>query len=171
MVVLGKLGKSYGLKGWQLFHCYLDEPSSLTEYSQLKMRPPNSDEQAWQSVSLEGLENRGRRCLIHLKGIDDPEEATACCHYELGVLRSQLPPPPEGSYYWHDLIGAQVINMAGDREILLGTIDSLQRAGGKDLMLIKSDGKTSYIPFVQPDYVHSVQLDEKIVRVLWEEDL
>jgi len=169
-VVLGKLGKSYGLKGWQLFHSYLDEPPSLVEYDLLKMRPPNSDEAAWQSVSLEGLEDRGKKCLIRLKGIDDPEGAATFCHYELGVPRSQLPSPPKGSYYWHDLIGATVINMTDEGGVPLGTIDSLQRAGGKDLMVIKSDGKTTYIPCVLPDYVHSVHLDEGIVRVLWEED-
>lgn len=170
MVVLGKLGKSYGLKGWQLFHSYLEEPLKLAEYSSLSMRPSQSDDENWQSVSLDGIRSDGKKYLIHLQGIQNPEQAAAFCHYELGVPRPELPSPPPGSYYWHDLIGAQVINTAGDREVPLGSIASLQRAGGKDLMVIKADDKTTYIPFVAPDYVCSVQLDEGIVRVRWEED-
>ena len=171
MVVVGKLGKSNGLRGWQLFHSYLEEPLRIVEYSSLVLRPPQSGNGKWKSVSLEGIKEEGKRHLIRLTGVNAPEQAAAFCHYELGMPRTRLPQPAHGSYYWHDLIGAKVINMFSGRERLLGTIDSLRRAGGKDIMVIKTDEKKEvYVPFVQPDYVQSVDLKQGTVKVIWDLD-
>ena len=169
-VIIGILGKPYGLSGWQSFHPQLEEPLSLSDYKDVAMRPKRGDKNAWQTVEVQGIKRHGKGFLIKLKGSANPEEATQLRHYELGIMREELPPPTQGSYYWHDLIGSQVINTYDGKEVLIGTISFLQRAGGKDVMVIKNedDEQESYIPFVQPDFVTHVDLRRRQVRVLWD---
>lgn len=171
-VAVGHLGKSYGLKGWQFFHSYLEEPLSLSHYADIAVRPRAADDSAWQAVQVEGIKSHGKAYLVKLQGPINPQQASQFCHRQLGVTRDQLPQPASGSYYWSDLIGSRVISTYGGHEVLLGTIDSLQRAGGKDIMIIKGETRQQeiYIPFVQPDFVTKVDLKQGLVRVLWDPD-
>lgn len=68
--------------------------------------------------SHELVEIRSRRehkggLLISLKGIRTPEEAGKWTNQYLYVRSDDRPPLPEGEYYYHQLIGLQVVDEDG----------------------------------------------------------
>ena len=190
-VVLGKFGKSHGLKGWQYFDCYCEDSASIMNYSNLKALPAEDSNSiststamdAYRrapSVELTAISAMGKRFITHIKGVSTPEETIKWCNCLVAVERSQLPVPQKGNYYWHDLVGARVISLYMGREILLGTINSMQRVGDKDNMVIKSStGKWHYVPFVQPDFVTDILISPDAgstaptiptIKVSWDPD-
>ena len=190
-VVLGKFGKSHGLKGWQYFDCYCEDSASIMNYSNLKALPAQDSNsiststamdvyRRAPSVELTAISAMGKRFITHIKGVSTPEETIKWCNCLVAVERSQLPPPQKGNYYWHDLVGARVISLYMGREILLGTINSMQRVGDKDNMVIKSStGKWHYVPFVQPDFVTDILISPDAsssvpaiptIKVSWDPD-
>lgn len=185
LVVLGKIGKSHGLKGWQYFDCYCDNYKDIMEYSPLKLLSSNitntqdifTDSSTYKSarrIELITIQPHSKRYIVHIQGVDSPEQASTMAKRLVVTPRSQLPVPQKGQYYWHDLVGARVISIYQGREILLGTINSMQRIGSNDNMVIKSEeGKWHYVPFAQPDFVTDVQISPDMdprVIVSWDPD-
>ena len=82
-------------------------------------------------------------------------------------MKENLPKVGEDEYYWHDLIGSNVINQDG---IELGYIDDLFRSGENDILIIKKKNNTReiFIPFLK-DYI--ISFKEKILIVRWENEL
>ncbi len=172
VVVLGKLGRPYGLKGWQFFTHYMEDPLSVTNYHSLLIE--NSGE-GWYEISEPPQINRhSDKFIIKIKEVSTKEEAHSYCNKLLGVRREHLPHPDEGSYYWHDLIGMQVFNSAGTgTEAPVGRILAMRRCGGADVMEIEEADRegtkrTTYIPFVLPEPVYRVDLRSKRVCVSWQ---
>ncbi len=74
----------------------------------------------------------------------------------------------EGEYYWHDLIGLEVINQDG---INLGNISKICETGANDVLVINGTGenkKRLLIPLVMDVYVKKVDLTTKTVHVDWQ---
>lgn len=52
-----------------------------------------------------------------------------------------------GEYYWHELLGLRVIDT--DRAVL-GTVDEVYRAGGAEVIVVRSGERTFDVPLVRP---------------------
>ncbi len=130
-----------------------------------------------ESIKVENIKQLSKKFIAKLEGIDTPEQAAGWCNFFVGLSREKLPTPDQGNYYWHDLIGARVISLYMGREIMLGTITSMQRCSANDNMVVLGEtGKYRYIPFICPTYVTEVQLEsqniglDSTVKVNWDPD-
>lgn len=81
----------------------------------------------------------------------------------LSVRRSAFPPVDDDQYYWSDLIGCRVVNLAG-RE--LGTVTAVLDLGADPLLQI--DGSL-LVPFIET-YVQTVDIAARRIDVDWSED-
>ena len=68
-------------------------------------------------------------------------------------------------YYWHELIGLNVIN--GDNNI--GKVKKLENHGASDLLFVESNTGEEIIPF-ENMYIKSIDLNQKKIIVDWEKD-
>ncbi len=82
--------------------------------------------------------------------------------FEIAVARDEMPPAEDDEYYWSDLIGFQVVNLAGES---LGRLDGFLETGAHDVMQVKGE-KDRLIPFTAP-IVDRVELEAKRVVVDW----
>jgi 16S rRNA processing protein RimM len=82
------------------------------------------------------------------------------------VPRSALPPPAAGEYYWVDLEGLRVVNVEG---VDFGTVSHLFSTGANDVLVARGE-RERMIPFVQPDFIRSVDFDAGVVTVDWDPD-
>src|SRR3546814_13098357 len=85
---------------------------------------------------------------------------------EVCVARSARPPPKPGEYYWVDLEGLRVVNREG---IDLGCVSHLFSTGAIDVLVAEGE-RERMIPFLQPDYVVSLELEAGVVTVDWDAD-
>ena len=161
-VVVGRILGPWGVQGWVRVYSWTDPPESLFEY-----HPWLLGEQLERTEILEWRRS-GQRLVARLSGIDSPELAARLSDQLIHVTRDQLPEPEPGSYYWHDLVGLQVVNLQG---YAWGSIVRMLATGANDVMEIASEqhGKV-LIPFVQPDVVRSVDCEVGRVMVDWPED-
>lgn len=87
---------------------------------------------------------------------------------EIAVDRVQLPELAKEEYYWAELIGLEVLNMAGET---LGKVDHLLETGANDVLVVKTDDKQErLIPYVKGGVVKEIDLEKGCLRVDWDPD-
>ncbi|MDB6164449.1 MAG: ribosome maturation factor RimM, partial [Xanthomonadaceae bacterium] len=99
-------------------------------------------------------------------GVEDRDAAEALRGADIFAPRSVLPPPGPGQYYWVDLEGLQVRNLEGAD---FGVVSHLFSTGANDVLVARGD-RERMIPFLEPDYVCSVDFDTGVVTVDWDAD-
>jgi 16S rRNA processing protein RimM len=163
MVVMGRVVGAQGIQGWvkvQTFTEYLD---SLLDYNTWFV----GNEQEWRPLEvLEANVHGGKVLIAKLQGIADRTAAEKCKGLLIAVPREELPEQPEGEYYWSDLIGLAVENLAGEP---FGIVDSLLETGANDVLVVKGESGEKLIPFID-SVIKQVSLNDKIIRVDWQAD-
>jgi 16S rRNA processing protein RimM len=84
---------------------------------------------------------------------------------DVAVPRASLPPLREGEYYWSDLVGVRVENLAGES---LGVVVAVMDNGAQNVLEVEGD-RQRLIPFVDP-ILRRVDLDADVIVVDWGTD-
>ncbi|HBZ7779883.1 TPA: ribosome maturation factor RimM, partial [Klebsiella pneumoniae] len=100
-IVLGKMGSSYGIRGWLRVFSSTEDAESIFDYQPWLIQKAGQ----WQVVELESWRHHNQDIIIKLKGVDDRDAANLLTNCEIIVDSSQLPELEEGDYYWKDLMG------------------------------------------------------------------
>ena len=165
--VVGKLGSTYGIRGWLRIYSSTEQAESIFDYQPwfLKIK----DE--WQPTELENWRHHNHEIIVKLKGVDDREVAQTLANVEIGVDLSVFPELEEGDYYWHDLIGCSVVNLEG---YTMGTVTEMMETGSNDVLVVKANTKDAFgkqerlIPFLYEQVVKRVDLTTKTIEVDWD---
>jgi 16S rRNA processing protein RimM len=164
MVVMGRIVGAQGILGWvkvQTFTEYLD---GLLDYDEWYL---GNDKQPWRKVAVLEANVHGKVLVARLPDIIDRTAAEQCKGLLVAVHRDSLPKQEPGEYYWSDLIGLKVINLADES---LGTVETLLETGANDVLSVRDAlGKEVLIPFLA-SVIQQVSLEEKVIRVDWQAD-
>lgn len=162
MVVMGKVVGAQGILGWvkvQTFTEYLD---GLLDYDTWYV----GNEQAWRPLQVLEANVHGKVLIAKLEGVIDRTAAEKYKGQLIAVPRAELPEQPEGEYYWSDLIGLSVENLAGEK---FGTVDSLLETGANDVLVVKGERGETLMPFIA-SVIQQVDLKNRLIRVDWQAD-
>lgn len=99
----------------------------------------------------------------------DCDDRTAAEKYKgllVAVPRSSLPKERKDEYYWSDLIGLEVVSLAGES---LGVVDNLMDTGANQVLCVRGGSSEILIPFIA-SAIRQVSLAEKVIRVDWSAD-
>ena len=115
---------------------------------------------------VQGVRGRdgGKHIVATVPGVSDRDAAEALRGTEILVPREALPPPAPGEYYWVDLEGLRVVTVEG---VALGEVSHLLSTGANDVMVVRGE-RERMLPFVQPDYVKSVDFESGTITVDWD---
>lgn len=161
-VVVGRILGAWGVHGWVQVYSWTDPPEALFDYQPWYLGSSTD------AVRFEQWRRSGRRIVVELPGLSSPQEAANLSEATISVTRSQLPEPGSGEYYWHDLIGLEVLNLQGHR---WGSVSGILPTGAHDVLKVATDdNQTVLIPFVVDHYVHKVDLASGQLLVDWPED-
>ena len=160
-VLCGAVMGVYGVRGW------------VRVRSDTKPRPALADYRPWRLLGpgmtqdCEPLEVRehGKGLVAQLAGVEDRDQAAALVGYDIAIPRSALPAPADDEYYWHDLIGLEVV--ATDKR-RLGRVERLIETGAHDVLVIQGEDGEVLVPFVPHTTIVSVRLDEREIIVDWD---
>ncbi|HSH27516.1 MAG TPA: ribosome maturation factor RimM, partial [Wenzhouxiangella sp.] len=106
-VVIGRFNGPWGVRGWVKVWSDTQPPTAIFDYQPWRIGEHGD------SLSIDRWQQAGPRLVVKLDGIDTPEQAAALGRQVIRVARSALPEPEPGEYYWHDLVGLEVINLQG----------------------------------------------------------
>ena len=129
--------------------------------------------QPWQLRSGAGIKElsgargreQGKGMVAELPGIANREAAAALIGSEIWVARSAMPKAAPGQYYWFDLEGLEVVNVEG---VALGKVSHLISTGANDVMVARQGDRERLIPFIDDDFVKSVDLQAQRITVDWD---
>ncbi len=171
MVVLGRITAPYGVQGWLRLHAFGDDPQRWREIEHWWLGQSESDFSAWRTYPLKALRLQGKGWVVKFEGIDDRTAAEGLVGNYFGAPRGELPQAGQGEYYWADLIGLAVANLAG---VPLGRVTELIESGAHAVVVVEEvDASGSKIqrllPFVE-HVVKEVDVPAGQMRVDWERD-
>src|SRR5690348_13279163 len=130
-IILGRIGDTYGIKGWSHFISYTTPPENIFTYKNCKIeKPPNH----FEPITLNSFKAHGNHFVVKLANIKDCDQALLLKGKSIAVERADLPALEKDDYYWSDLIGLTVTNTKGEN---LGVIDHLFETGSNDVIVTK----------------------------------
>ena len=165
--VVGKLGSTYGIRGWLRIYSSTEQAESIFDYQPWFLKIKSE----WQPAELENWRHHNHEIIVKLKGVDDREAAQILANVEIDVDLSVFPELEEGDYYWHDLIGCSVVNLEG---YTMGTVTEMMETGSNDVLVVKANTKDAFgkqerlIPFLYEQVVKRVDLTTKTIEVDWD---
>ena len=163
MLVVGRLHGAFGVRGEVKLESFTDPLEAIARYQPWTLRDARGQQRACEGVRVRG----GVKGLIaSMPEVADRDAADALRGVDILVPRSALPLPAAGEYYWVDLEGLRVVNVEG---VDFGTVSHLFSTGANDVLVAQGE-RERMIPFVQPDYVRSVDFDTGVVTVDWDPD-
>jgi len=168
LVSLGRIGSPYGVKGWFKLVSHTQPRENILLYRQFT----GSLNGAFKALVMDDAKPHSKGLIAHVVGFDTPEDIRLLTGMDLMVPLSELPALGADDYYWHQLVGLQVINATGQ---LLGRIDCLLETGANDVMVVKPcegslDKHQRLIPWLPGQVIVEVDLGSDSVKVDWEAD-
>jgi 16S rRNA processing protein RimM len=159
LIELGVVGAPFGVRGWVKLRSYTEPPERLLEHRSLQLRLGG----AWRPYRIEATGRSGGQLTVKLFGVEDRDGAEALKGAMIGVPRSELPPREDKDYYRADLIGCEVVNLAGER---LGVVRHFVETPAHALMVVRGE-KEYWVPAV-PQHLRRVDLQARRIIVDWD---
>src|SRR5262245_63547055 len=115
----------------------------------------------FQSYQVTHIRRVERRLLLQLEGCTSREMARSLAGYELCVQRDELPPPPDGEFYWFDLEGLTVYTENG---ACLGRVEEFFPTGSNEVLVVRKGLQETLLPFIK-DVILAVDAAQGILQV------
>jgi len=129
-IPIAKIGKSYGIKGWQKIHLLTDFPEQF--------KPGKVFESDKTTLTIEKIDLK--RNLVKFSGVDTPEDAKKLTNRMLYTTEEETKQNiklKKNEYFWFDIIGCDVIEKS--ISLKLGKVKEIERANGADYLVIVTD--------------------------------
>lgn len=163
LIIAGKIGAPHGVKGWVRVFSYTDPIDNLLRYQPWQIELGTKR----QAVKITHQQIHGEVILVGFDGITDRDAAAKLTHAAILIAQDDLPTLAPGEYYWRDLEGLEVKNLAG---FVFGRITRMMSTGANDVMFIKGE-KEYCLPYVSEVVVKKVDLTSKQMLVDWPEEI
>ena len=150
-LVVGKLRRPHGFKGEILMDVVTDFPERLSKNK--KVFIGNS----YEIRRIENTRTINNGILILFEGIKDEKEAGKFRNQLVYVASNEIPKLPDGRYYFHQLIGLEVIDENNNH---IGLLDEILETGANDVYIVKNqNGEEILLPAID-----SVILDINLLQ-------
>lgn len=115
-----------------------------------------------QTHTIKAFKPFGRKTqLLFLEGITCREQADLLKGAKVRIRRTDLPTLEDGSYYWCDLIGLEVID---ERQGSLGRLTSIMQTGAHDVYVVNGSKGETLIPVIK-SIITKIDLEEGRIEV------
>ncbi len=165
VVVVGRIRSAVGLAGWVKVESYTDPPDNLLKYRVWQL---GSGSNAWRPLKWAQHRWSGSELQVQMEGVTERNGAELIRNMDIGVRRSELPPPAAGEYYWDDLLGLMACTVKGET---LGEVDHFIDSAAHPYMVLRGvdqTGKTCehFVPLIK-GRVLKVDFDQRVVQLDW----
>lgn len=173
-MLLGRVIGVHGVRGWIKVHSDTQPRENILSYPAwwLKHR------EGWQETKLVDSQHTPKNVLALIEGVQDRDAAEQLRGTEIAIPRTMLPATEADEYYWTDLIGCEVFNTSGVR---FGITTRLFETGANDVLEVRDErplqddekrpnGPNILVPWVRPDVVVEVNIEQQKIVVDWDPD-
>ncbi|MHC1480485.1 ribosome maturation factor RimM [Frateuria aurantia] len=161
-VLVGRIVGLYGVQGWLKIESWTDPRTRIFDYRNWWL---GAEGDAGRAVTGCVGRVQGKGLVAKMPGIEDRDQAESLVGLDIFVDRSALPLPGKDEYYWVDLEGLEVVTTEG---VGLGRVSHLFATGANDVVVVKDGTRERLIPFVQGEFVRSVDISGGRMVVDWD---
>jgi len=155
---IGKVGRTHGLAG-DFFVADRQGPLPAT----LESVALGLEADAAQHFSVARLWTRQERVGLRLRGLASPESVSDLVGLPIWARREALPIDENSEYFWADLIGKQVVDVAGAD---VGIVRQVMNFGASDIVeLERTDGMHAAIPLVSAYFEMSFKATDETLNL------
>src|SRR5882757_134119 len=178
LIELGVVGAPFGVRGWVKLRSFTDPPDRLLQHRNLQLRVGGS----WVAYRIEASGRSGGQLTAKLSGVNDRDQAGVLRGAQIGVPRAELPQRDDKDFYRADLIGCEVVNLAGlylgkvqhfvetPAQVLMVVRGGAGASGGKDRPIEQEPpGEKEYWVPAVPLHLRRVDLQARRVIVDWDD--
>lgn len=158
---MGRIAAPYAVRGWVKLQTFTEHLDNLLDYPVWYLGKAGK----WQAYQVVEAKVHSSHLVAQLAGVNDRNAAETLQGMEVAVAREELPPAEADEYYWDDLIGLTVVNLAGEE---LGKVAGLLETGAHDIMKV-SGAQERLIPFTDP-IIREVDTEARRIVVDWGAD-
>ncbi|HEX3915681.1 MAG TPA: ribosome maturation factor RimM [Steroidobacteraceae bacterium] len=159
LIQLGFVGAPFGVRGWVKLRSHTDPPERLLKHRNLQI----GREGAYQSYRIVESGRSGGALTVKLAGVEDRDQAMALRGAQICVPRTELPERDDKDFYRADLIGCDVVNLAG---VGLGVVQHFVETPAQVLMVVRGE-REYWVPAVA-QHLRRVDLQARRVTVDWD---
>ena len=162
LVIVGRIGAPYGVKGWMKIHSFTEPVGNILAYQPWVVKRQGQ----WQLLEISDSRRHNKGVIAAIDGCESKEATVSYRHAEIAITRQQLPTLGEHQYYWTDLQGLTVFTTSGNE---LGRIDCILPTGANDVLVVK--GKRQHlIPYLLHKVIKTVDRVNGKMIVDWDAD-
>ena len=164
-ILLGKLGKPHGVKGFLYFHYYGESLKSLLSYEFLYLEDSSQ-------IKLERFFEKSNRLIVKFQNYNDRDSIESFRDKEVFIPESKLPELEDGEVYLYQLQGLIVKNL---NDTILGEIKGSMGTKSNEVLIVHGykesiDDKERLIPYIKQEFIKEISLEENYIIVDWPED-
>jgi 16S rRNA processing protein RimM len=152
----GKVRRPHGVHGEMVLELYTDFPERLLPKTKVFL----GEKQIPMILRSVRFHNEG--LILGIEGVDTPEDAGKYRNHVVYVSAKTLPALDEGEYYFHQLIGLNVVDENGNA---LGELTEIVETGANDVYVVTAASGTEILLPAIPDVILSVDLDIRAMCV------
>lgn len=161
-VVIGRFGRPHGIKGFVTVHSFTEPRDNILRYTDWHAFLNNE----WQPIKLICVETHNKAIIAQVEGYPERELVTRLTNAEIAVHQEQLAELDPGEYYWHQLIGMNVVNQKGEP---FGTVIEIMPTGANDVLVVQGE-KRHLIPYLPGQFIIDINNSQNVITVEWDLD-
>ncbi|WP_413110936.1 ribosome maturation factor RimM [Thaumasiovibrio sp. DFM-14] len=167
LVVVGKLGATYGIRGWLKIFSFTEEAENIFSYAPWSIRVQGE----WKTFSVESWKRHSKGWVVKLEGLNIREEAQQFTNAEIAVPADALPALSDEEFYWRELFGMSVVTTQGYD---LGKVIDVLETGSNDVLVVKANLKDAFgqkerlIPFLDEQVIKVIDRTAQRIEVDWD---
>ena len=158
LVAIAKVVKPRGLRGEVVADVLTDFPD---RFEGLENVSGLSADGSRRELKIEGFWFQNRRIVLKFDGVDSVDEAAELRGIEICIPESEAAELEEGEFFDWQLEGCEVETVDGNP---IGTVRSVMRTGGTEILVVESDGREYLVPFAE-SICTDVDIVAKKIRV------
>ena len=161
-IVVGRFGRPHGIKGFVTVHSFTEPRDNILRYEDWHAFINHK----WQPIKLLNAEVQTKSIIAQIEGYPERETVAHLTNVEIAVQQAQLEELDSGEYYWHQLIGMNVVNSKGES---FGKVTEIIPTGSNDVLLVQGE-KRHLIPYLPSQFILDVNLSQQLITVDWDLD-
>ena len=158
LLEIGRIIRPHGLAGRMKVLSYLESQDVLDAVAELFIGRRAQDAIAF---PLHAVQTGRGFFILKLEGIEDKDAASMIVGSSVWMPSERMKKLPDGEYYWHEIIGLEVITQEGR---ILGRIESVFPTGSNDVYVCRGTEKEILLPAIG-DCILKIDKDHRIMVV------
>ncbi len=161
-IIVGRFGRPHGIKGFVTVHSFTEPYDNILRYTDWHAFIQNQ----WQPLKILNVQMQSKSIVAQVEGYPEREQVARLTNIDIAVCKDQLDKLESGEYYWHQLIGMNVVNTKGEA---FGKVSEIIPTGSNDVLVVQGE-KRHLVPYLPGQFILDINTSQQLITVDWDMD-